>query len=120
VRGLKPVMDFPGVSVDLVNNLTLGQEDKDAATFISWGTGFYVLIRGVDYLKYDNCQTFYTGYNGSESYQTRYMAMRDALLRSWNTSRPIHYSLCEWGNDDVWTWGNETGHSWRIAIDIEA
>lgn len=78
-----------------------------------------MLIGGVDYLKYDNCQSPFTGYNGTESYPTRYNAMRDALLQSWNTSRPIHYSLCEWGNDHVWTWGNQTGHSWRIAIDIE-
>jgi alpha-galactosidase len=42
--------------------------------------------------------------------------MRDALLKYWD--QPILYALCEWGEDDVWLWGNETGHSWRISGDI--
>ena len=31
----------------------------------------------------------------------RYTAMRDALAA---TGRPIVYSLCEWGQDELWTW----------------
>jgi alpha-galactosidase len=42
--------------------------------------------------------------------------MRDALLKFWE--QPILYALCEWGEDKVWRWGNETGHSWRISEDI--
>ena len=42
--------------------------------------------------------------------------MRDALLKYWD--RSILYALCEWGEDEVWKWGNETGHSWRITPDI--
>ena len=42
--------------------------------------------------------------------------MRDALLA---VERPILYSLCSWGSDDVWQWGSETGNSWRTTQDIE-
>lgn len=41
--------------------------------------------------------------------------MRDALLK---IDRTILYSLCEWGQADVKTWGNETGNSWRMSGDI--
>jgi alpha-galactosidase len=41
--------------------------------------------------------------------------MRDALLAE---KRTILYSLCEWGDADVWAWGNETGNSWRMSGDI--
>ena len=64
----------------------------------------------VDYLKYDNCA------RGPAEWQPRYNAMRDALLKYWK--QPILYALCEWGEDNVWKWGNETGHSWRISFDI--
>ena len=67
---------------------------------------------GVDYLKYDNCNYDYD----TPEWQLRYNRMRDALLKYWN--QPILYAICEWGDDNVWTWGNETGHSWRIFHDI--
>jgi len=41
--------------------------------------------------------------------------MRDALLVQ---NRTILYSLCEWGQAEVWSWGNETGSSWRMSGDI--
>jgi alpha-galactosidase len=69
-----------------------------------------VLISGVDYLKYDNCG------RGPPEWQPRYDRMRDGLLKYWD--QPILYALCEWGEDKVWRWGNETGHSWRISEDI--
>ena len=53
---------------------------------------------------------------GPPEWQPRYDRMRDALVKYWN--QPILYALCEWGEDDVWLWGNETGHSWRISKDI--
>lgn len=68
------------------------------------------LTGGVDYLKYDNCG------RGLPVWKPRYDQMRDALLKYWD--QPILYALCEWGEDDVWVWGNETGHSWRISGDI--
>ena len=41
--------------------------------------------------------------------------MRDALNK---TGRPIFYSICSWGTDKVWEWGNQTGNSWRTTGDI--
>lgn len=63
----------------------------------------------MDYLKYDNCNN-----NGIPPKQ-RYPVMRDALN---NTGRPIFYSLCEWGEDEVWKWGSGVGNSWRDTGDI--
>ena len=34
------------------------------------------------------------------------------------TGRPIYYSICNWGLEDVWEWGNVTGNSWRTSNDI--
>jgi alpha-galactosidase len=81
---------------------SLGHEQQDANSFASWG---------VDYLKYDNCN------NQGVADQTRYTAMRDALAA---TGRPIAYSLCNWGNASVWTWGAGTGNLWRTTGDINA
>lgn len=75
-------------------------EQIDAFDMASWG---------VDYFKYDNC------YNLDLPGQLRYPAMRDALNK---TGRPIYYSLCSWGTDQVWQWGNQTGNSWRTTGDI--
>jgi len=41
--------------------------------------------------------------------------MRDALVAQ---NRPILYSLCEWGEANVQTWGNKTAQSWRSTGDI--
>jgi hypothetical protein len=35
------------------------------------------------------------------------------------TGRPIFFSLCDWGRDDPWVWGNVTGNSWRTTQDIK-
>ena len=51
------------------------------------------------------------------SAQTRYTAMRDALAA---TGRPILFSLCNWGQENVWTWGAGVGNSWRTTGDINA
>lgn len=76
-----------------------GHESQDAALLSSWG---------VDYWKYDNCAT------PSGNSEPRYETMRDALLEQ---SHPILYSLCQWGVDNVWTWGASVGNSWRISGD---
>ncbi|KAJ5177268.1 uncharacterized protein N7482_003145 [Penicillium canariense] len=118
---------------------SLGYEQVDAEAFAEWG---------IDYLKYDNCGVpsnwtdQYTacvpdgsgnfpngtcpdlsnpapaGYDWAQSKTfTRYTMMRDALLAQ---DRTILYSLCDWGQADVNTWGNETGNSWRMSGDIQA
>lgn len=57
------------------------------------------------------------GRNYSQSYSAlRYRVMGDALLHQ---NRSILFSLCSWGTDEVWTWANETGNSWRMSNDVQ-
>ena len=84
---------------------SLGRETEDANTFASWG---------VDYLKYDNC--FNQGQEGTSKLSfDRYKIMSDALN---HTGRPIFYSLCNWGTDYPWDWGQTIANSWRATGDI--
>ncbi|MGW5363111.1 glycoside hydrolase family 27 protein [Actinopolymorpha pittospori] len=78
----------------------LDHEEQDALLFASYE---------VDYLKYDNCHN-----EGRDAVQ-RYTRMRDALVA---TGRPIVYSICEWGQNDPWTWAKGVGHLWRTTGDI--
>jgi alpha-galactosidase len=79
---------------------SLGYEEIDAKTYAEWEA---------DYLKYDNCNSDKT------PAKTRYERMRDALNK---TGRPIFFSLCNWGEEQPWVWGNATGNSWRTTFDI--
>ena len=77
-----------------------GHEFQDARTYASYG---------VDYLKYDWCNT--TTQEAKSSYST----MRDGLFAA---KRPIVFSLCEWGTAKPWEWAKEVGHLWRTTGDI--
>ncbi|KAI5785173.1 alpha galactosidase precursor [Pyronema domesticum] len=114
-------------------------EDIDAATFAEWG---------IDYLKYDNCNVPSSwpsdeyhnchpdynhpsgpnntcigdpkaappGYDWTTSNTfKRFKRMGDALAKQ---NRPILYSLCEWGQAAVETWGSQIAQSWRVTDDI--
>jgi alpha-galactosidase len=45
----------------------------------------------------------------------RYKKMADAIKA---TGQPMVFSLCNWGEDYVHTWGMSLAHSWRISGDI--
>jgi alpha-galactosidase len=77
-----------------------GHEFQDARSYARWG---------VDYLKYDWCNT--TTQDARSSYST----MRDGLYAA---GRPIVFSLCEWGTSKPWEWAKEVGHLWRTTEDI--
>jgi len=77
-----------------------GHEFQDARTYAGYG---------VDYLKYDWCNT--TTQEAKSSYAT----MRDGLFAA---KRPIVFSLCEWGTAKPWEWAKEVGHLWRTTGDI--
>lgn len=77
-----------------------GHEYQDAMQYANWG---------VDYLKYDWCNT--GARNGEEAYNT----MSNALL---STGRPIVFSMCEWGANKPWLWGKGIGNLWRTTGDI--
>lgn len=63
----------------------------------------------VDYLKYDNCHA------PPVAAIERYYIMGKALI---DTGRPIVYSICNWGQDNVEQWGSRIGNSWRTTGDI--
>jgi alpha-galactosidase len=77
-----------------------GYEFQDAMQYAKWG---------VDYLKYDWCNTEALNAEGA------YLTMRNAL---YSAGRPIVFSLCEWGNNKPWDWGKNVGHLWRTTGDI--
>ncbi|HEY0946563.1 MAG TPA: glycoside hydrolase family 27 protein [Opitutaceae bacterium] len=77
-----------------------GHEYQDARTYASWG---------VDYLKYDWCNT------GTRDAREAYSTMRDALHAA---GRPVVLSLCEWGTAKPWEWAQNVGHLWRTTGDI--
>src|SRR3990172_1994432 len=79
-----------------------GHEYQDAMMYAKWG---------VDYLKYDWCNTEALNAEGA------YLTMRNALYAA---GRPIVFSLCEWGNNQPWVWGQNIGHLWRTTGDITA
>jgi len=82
-----------------------GHEAQDAKTYAAWG---------IDYLKYDWCGA--SMLHPTEDEPALYQLMGDALLA---TGRDILYSLCQYGQLDVWKWGAEVGgNSWRTTGDI--
>ena len=97
---------------------SLGHEAQDAQMYAGWG---------VDFLKYDLCSfadqmsplTKRDGGNPTAAYalmRAAYKKMGDALRA---TGRPIVYSLCQYGVDEVWTWGPSVGaQMWRTTDDI--
>ena len=42
--------------------------------------------------------------------------MRDALKK---TGKKIFYSICNWGEEEVYKWGKDVGNSWRTNKDIK-
>jgi alpha-galactosidase len=77
-----------------------GHEYQDAMQYAKWG---------VDYLKYDWCNT------GTRNAEEAYTTMSNALL---STGRPIVFSMCEWGTAKPWLWGKGIGNLWRTTGDI--
>ena len=112
-NGIKPLADYAhskGLKFGLYSDAgfytcekrvgSLNYEEIDAKTYAQWG---------VDYLKYDNC------FNNGEPSLQRYKIMGDALS---NSGRNIFFSICNWGLEDVSTWGKKIGNSWRTTEDI--
>ena len=80
---------------------SLNHEATDASDFAAWG---------VDYLAYGNCQN-----EGVPAIQ-RYSAMGKALQDS---GRNVYYSIRNWGNEKVWSWGWKVADSWRTTKPVE-
>jgi alpha-galactosidase len=95
----------PGPKTCKGREASYGHEKQDAATLARWG---------IDFVKYDWC-------SGDEVYksdqmQSAYEKMHEALAA---TGRPMVYSLCQYGIQDVWKWGASVGgQMWRTTGDI--
>ena len=84
-----------------------GYELQDAETFASWG---------IDYLKYDWCGAMRIYGYSKDNMRRAYQKMAVALQ---STGRPIVYSICQYGLEDVWEWGEKAGGNlWRTTGDI--
>ena len=105
-KGLKiGIYSSPGPKTCAGYEGSYGHEEQDAKTYAAWG---------IDYLKYDWCSADRI-YKDAEM-QPVYQKMGDALLK---TGRPIVYSLCQYGRDEVWKWGAKVGGNlWRTTGDI--
>lgn len=80
-------------------------EQQDAETYARWG---------VDFLKYDWCSA--TRVYKPDQMQLAYRKMGVALRE---THRPMVYSLCQYGLEQVWTWGASVGGNlWRTTMDV--
>jgi alpha-galactosidase len=105
-KGLKlGIYSSPGPFTCAGYEGSYGHEEDDARTYAAWG---------IDYLKYDWCSAgrIYR----DEEMQAVYQKMGDALR---STGRPIVFSLCQYGRNDVWTWGSKVGGNlWRTTGDI--
>jgi alpha-galactosidase len=81
---------------------SLGHEYQDARQYAAWG---------VDYLKYDWCNT------STQDAKASYANIRHALDAS---GRPVVLSICEWGTAKPWLWGRQVGGNlWRSTGDIQ-
>jgi alpha-galactosidase len=118
-RGLKfGIYSSPGPTTCARFAGSYGHEQQDADLYASWG---------VDYLKYDLCsfgtlmEAGAADHFDDKGYANRmmhdaYIKMRVAMDK---TGRPMVLSLCQYGMDDVWTWGAEVGGNlWRTTGDI--
>jgi alpha-galactosidase len=115
-KGLKlGIYSSPGPKTCAGYEASYGHEAQDAQTYAAWG---------VDYLKYDLCsfrdimqkEAGGDRQKAFEMQKAAYRKMHDALLA---TGRPIVFSLCQYGWNDVWEWGPEVGGNlWRTTGDI--
>ena len=75
-------------------------EVQDVNTYASWG---------IDYVKIDWCHA-----EGLDP-EVQYAKFHDAFAQA---SRPMVFSICDWGVKAPWTWGPHTGNLWRTTGDI--
>jgi len=108
-KGLKyGIYSSPGPTTCQGLEASYGNEANDVAQWCSWG---------VDYLKYDWC-SYRAEEPGLAGQKKPYQLMRSVLDKA---PRDIIYSICQYGNSNVWEWGNDSdirGNTWRCTRDI--
>jgi alpha-galactosidase len=115
-KGLKlGIYSGPGPKTCAGFEASYGHEEQDAKTYAEWG---------IDYLKYDLCSFTEimrkdAPHDRDKQFQMQkaaYEKMHQALIAS---GRPIVFSLCQYGWNDVWKWGTDVGGNlWRTTGDI--
>jgi alpha-galactosidase len=115
-KGLKlGIYSSPGPQTCAKYEGSYGHEEQDAKMYADWG---------IDYLKYDQCSFGkiihdQAGDDREKAFAMQkdaYEKMHKALLA---TGRPIVYSLCQYGLNNVWEWGPQVGGNlWRTTGDI--
>lgn len=105
-KGLKiGIYSSPGPKTCAGYEGSYGHELQDAKTYAAWG---------IDYLKYDWCSA--RNIYKDEDMPAVYQKMGEALK---SAGRSIVFSLCQYGHDQVWTWGAKVGGNlWRTTGDI--
>jgi alpha-galactosidase len=120
-KGLKlGIYSGPGDQTCARYEGSIDHEQQDADLYASWG---------IDYLKYDLCgfrkkmqaeapgDTAEAKLKQDKLMRDAYMKMHLALVK---TGRPIVYSLCQYGFDSVWQWGESVGGNlWRTTDDVK-
>ncbi|MGC2160985.1 MAG: glycoside hydrolase family 27 protein [Silvibacterium sp.] len=116
-KGLKlGIYSSPGPKTCAGYPASYGHEEQDARTYASWG---------IDYLKYDLCSFSEIMDKEAPGNPQKQFAMQKAAYEKMHkaleaTGRPIVFSLCQYGLNDVWKWGPEVGGNlWRTTDDIE-
>jgi alpha-galactosidase len=84
-------------------------ERQNGAQLANWG---------FDYLKYDYCSYRLIEANDSTAERMKPYMLMGQILRE--LPRDIYFSLCQYGENDVWQWGaSVAGNSWRTTFDIQ-
>jgi hypothetical protein len=99
-----------------------GFEEQDADTFVAWG---------VEYVKVDFCgwgtyvrnlPTEQQRIDSTAKYFARIgNALKTAVAKARSQGKPakdILFSICEWGLQKPYLWGDSVGHMWRIGNDL--
>lgn len=90
-------------------------EAQDARMFAAWG---------VDYLKYDLCSYREIMHREAPNDPLKAAAIMQSAYESMHrdlvaTGRPIVFSMCQYGWNQVWQWGPKVGGNlWRTSGDI--
>jgi alpha-galactosidase len=90
-------------------------EQQDCDTFVAWG---------IDYVKVDYCCA---GSASGGNAKLAYTKVRDCLTNAVTRMKskvpdahPIVYSICNWGEQKPWEWGDAVGNLWRTTGDISS
>jgi alpha-galactosidase len=117
-KGLKiGIYSGPGTKTCAGYEGSFGHEEQDAKTYAEWG---------MDYLKYDLC-SFIPDVMQKQAPHDKAAQMKlmiaayDKMGKALQAAgRPIVYSLCQYGWDNVWEWAPSVGGNlWRTTGDIE-